>query len=54
MRVDEDMLEDKICIFNEIIDTLRAVSNLHRLNYKELIKKKKVPNEKMTALKYLQ
>jgi hypothetical protein len=53
IRQEEDKLQDKICIYNEIIDTLRAVCNLHRLNYKQLIKKVRKPNEKMAALKMI-
>jgi hypothetical protein len=51
VRQAEDMLQDKICIYNEIIDTLRAVSNIHRMNYKQLIKKIMKPNKKLAALK---
>ena len=30
----DDQIQDKICIYNEIIDTLRAVMNIFRFHYK--------------------
>lgn len=37
VTMDEDKLQDKIFIYNEIIDTLRSVMNIFQYNYKALI-----------------
>ena len=40
-RQRDDEMQDKICLYNEIIDTLRAVMNLFRHHFKKRISRKK-------------
>lgn len=45
IKAQEDEMQDKIVIYNEVIDTLRAIMNIFRFKMHKKIKKKKNANK---------